>query len=268
MTIVLGEANLVALQAVFKKDLPSFEVAFKDQSAVMKVLGLLAHPFNPDFLTKYVTTWGGRVYFPSKEFFLEDPASSFRILAHEYVHLWDAKNHKTFNFTYLFPQVLVVLPLLAYVFLAWPHGWIALLPFISYFLACLSGGVSRILFWAVLPCLLCCTALLSWWLTGWASLTLLGTLVFLAPWPAPWRAHWELRGYGMNVAIAQWVYGGFTRGHRESIIRQFVGPAYFYMSWSRSDVSCDLDLFCTRARLGDLQKEPPFDRVFSLLDKS
>lgn len=256
------------LKSIIEQDVPSFRVGFKDQSFTMKMLGFLAAPFNPEFMTKYITTWGTGVYFPDEAFFLADPAKSFRILAHEYVHLWDAKQNSLFKLSYMFPQVLALLPLMAYAVLAWPWSWIALLPFTSYILGCGAAKLSRVLFWIVFPLLLGGTAVLAWYLTGWLSLVLLGAVLFLVPWPAPWRVKWELRGYGMNVALAQWLYGNFTSKHKESIIQQFTGPAYFCMSWSKSRVSNGLDEFYEDSKSGELQEDRPYGRVFSLLRKS
>lgn len=264
---MLSETHLSSLQEAIKKDVPSFEVAYKDSSALMQVLALLLSPFNPDFLTKYITTWGTRVYFPSKQFFLKNPANSFRILAHEYVHLWDAKEHPTFKLSYMFPQVLAVFPLLGFMLWAGTYCWVVVLPVLAYILACFAGKLSKVLFWATLFLLLGAALGLAWWLTGWAALVLLGIVLFLGPWPAPWRVQWELRGYGMNVALAQWAYGTFTDSHRASILSQFVGPAYFFMSWSKVRVVEGLDVFSRRASSGDLQREQPYGRVFSLLPK-
>lgn len=264
---MLGETDLNSLQALIKKDVPSFEVAYKDESVLMRALALLTSPFNPDFLTRYITTWGTRVYFPSRQFFLGNPANSFRILAHEYVHLWDAKEHPTFKLSYLFPQVLAGLPLFGFMLLAGANCWLVVLPVLAYVLSCFAGKSTKALFWVTLVVLLGGTTLLAWWLTGWASLVLLGTVLFLGPWPAPWRVQWELRGYGMNVALAQWTYGAFTDSHRSSILAQFVGSPYFFMSWSKSSVAEKLDDFSRRASSGDLQKEQPYGRVFGLVPK-
>lgn len=273
---MLSKADFMILQSIIKGNIPSFEVAYKDRSDLMFVLGFLVTPFNPDFMTGYTTTWGTKVYFPSENFLFDNPARGFRILAHEYVHLLDAKNHKTFKLSYLFPQILMILPLIAYAILAWPYSWIAILPFFSYILACVLhhlGGAthstkpSRSLFWVVLIILLGITATAAWLLTGWTALVLLSVILFLFPWPAPWRTKWELRGYGMDVAITQWLSGVFSEEHREAIIKQFVGPTYLCMSWSRSKVSSGLDIFRDRAASGELQKEQPYSLVFKLLDK-
>ena len=168
----------------------------------------------------------------------------------------------------MLPQLLALLPLVLFMVLAFPHSWIAALPFLGYVLACGAAKLSRVLFWVVLPLCLGGMAVLSLALTGWASLAFLGSVLFLVPWPSPWRTKWELRGYGMNVALTQWLYGVFTQKHRESIIGQFTGPSYMFMCWSSARVGEGLEVFRARAVTGVLQKEPPYDRVYTLLRKS
>ncbi len=264
---MLSKMDLVLLQGTIQQDLPDFEVCFKDESGIMKVLGFLAYPFNPKFMTSYITTWGKKVYFPTRNFYFGDPARSFRILAHEFVHLWDSKQHKTFKLTYMMPQVFALLPLVVFVVLAFPHSWISVLPFVSYILACGSARLSRILFWIILPLCLGGVAVAAWALTGLVSLTLLGSVLFLVPWPSPWRTRWELRGYGMNVALAQWIYGTFTQKHRESVVKQFTGPSYMFMCWSSKKVEEGLEVFRAQAVTGVLRKDHPYGRVANLLRK-
>lgn len=267
MATTLDASYLRALQGIVSHDIPGFEVRFKDRSTLMKVLGFLAYPFNPDFMTKYITTWGTKVYFPTEEFFRSDPARSFRILAHEYVHLWDAKNHPLFKLSYMFPQVLVLIPLVLYVLFTWPHTWIVVLPFLGYLLGCLSARLHRLLFWAVMPITLAGAVITAWALTGYAVLALFGVLVALVPWPAPWRTKWELRGYGMNVALAQRLYGSVSQKHKDSITKQFTGPAYYFMCWSSAKVQESLEVTRAKFVAGILQKERPYEQVFGLFNK-
>jgi len=59
------------------------------------------------FWTRYTTTVGGHVYFPSRAFYDADKARAFVTLAHEFVHIYDAAQHGRIIFAlrYLFPQV-------------------------------------------------------------------------------------------------------------------------------------------------------------------
>jgi hypothetical protein len=81
-------------------------IKFKDESLYMKFLGKILF-FNKDFMTKYVTTSGKDVYFPSHERFLKDRGRYFKTLCHEYVHIQDYILHPVrFTLGYLFPQIL------------------------------------------------------------------------------------------------------------------------------------------------------------------
>ncbi len=262
----LDTETLTAFEAVIRKEVPEFKVAFKDESKLMAVLGFLSYPFNSAFMERYTTTWGNTVYFPSKAFYLDKPGPSFRILAHEFVHLCDSKRHPvTFKSSYMFPQLLALLPLLAYAILAWPHSWIVLLPFVSYTLACAAARLAKALFWVVLPLLLGGTGALAWWLSGLWALVLLGIVLFAIPWPAYWRTKWELRGYGMNVALAWWLYKAFSPKYVEHIVQQFTGPGYFFMCWSSSKVRASMTGYNLMAESGDLQNRQPYGTVHSFL---
>ena len=264
----LDEKALGDFEGFIQQHVPGFEVRFKDESAVMALLGFLSTPFNADFMEKYTTTWGKRVYFPDEGFYLKIPAKSLRILAHEFVHLWDSKRHPlTFKLSYILPQLFVLLPLIAYAVLAWPHPWIALLPFVSYVLACAAAKLSRVLFWIALPLLLGGTGVLAWWLTGWWALVLSGAIVFLVPWPAYWRTKWEIRGYGMNVAMAWWFYNAFSVDYVERITQRFTGPAYFFMWWSGTRVRTAMTGFHELAKSGELQNDTqePYGLVYDFL---
>ena len=264
----LDAEALEAFEEVIRQEIPSFKVAFKEESKLMALLGFLAYPFNAAFMERYTTTWGNTVYFATKKRFLDKPDASFRVLAHEFVHLCDTKLHPlTFKLSYMFPQVLVLLPLLAFAVLAWPYSWLVLLPFVSYVLACGAARLTKVLFWVVLALLFGGTGVLAWWLTGWWALVLLGIPLFAIPWPAYWRMKLELRGYGMNVALAWWLYKAFSSEYLERIVGQFTGPGYFFMCWSASKVRASMVGYNLLAKLGELRNEYPYAIVYSFLDE-
>lgn len=264
----LDAEALEAFEGVVRRDIPKFKVAFKEESKLMALLGFLAYPFNSLFMERYTTTWGNTVYFATKKRYQDRPDVSFRILAHEYVHLSDSKLHPfTFKLSYMFPQVLVLLPLLAFAVLAWPHSWLVLLPFVSYVLACGAARLTKVLFWVVLVLLLGGTGVLAWWLTGWWALVLLGVPLFAIPWPAYWRTKWELRGYGMNVALAWVLYKAFSPEYLDRIVQQFTGPGYFFMCWSGSKIRASMTGYNLLTKSGDLQNEHPYATVLSFLNE-
>jgi hypothetical protein len=97
----------------------------KSDSLLMKVIGFLIRPFNPRFMTDYLTTipFLGRIYVPERE------GGMWRSIAHEGVHLDQAKRDGQLPFAlkYLFPQCLAPLALLAFVAFAWTPMLFALL---------------------------------------------------------------------------------------------------------------------------------------------
>lgn len=94
-----------------KLDFPSFQIKYKDESLLMKILGKILF-FNPSFMTAYITTLGDTVYFPSRAFVEANPTSSFITLMHEAVHM-QQKQRFGFPF-YLFYLFLPVPILFAY----------------------------------------------------------------------------------------------------------------------------------------------------------
>lgn len=99
---------------------PGFEVTFKDESWLMKLIGMILF-FNPRFMTSFITTIGKTIYFPSKAHLEEVPESSnVGVLCHEYMHIRDYDRWSIWFFlAYMFP--LTLLPLaIAMLFVYWP----------------------------------------------------------------------------------------------------------------------------------------------------
>jgi hypothetical protein len=94
---------------LLRQRIPGVAVKYKNESVFMKVLsGLLF--FVPDFMTKFATTIGKTIYFPSREN-IETSISNASLvtLAHEGRHAWDGRTFfKSFFWSslYLLPQVL------------------------------------------------------------------------------------------------------------------------------------------------------------------
>jgi len=119
------DARLVLLEHQITQTIPGFEMRWKDRgpgSGWQKFIGKVMF-FNRGYLTGFVSTFGSRVYWTSRVDFEANPRWSFKVLAHEYVHLWDAKQTKGwFSFSYIMPQLFVLLGLLA-VFAVWFSSW-------------------------------------------------------------------------------------------------------------------------------------------------
>jgi hypothetical protein len=98
------------LASAAQKHFPDLKIKYKNQSWLMKLLGILLF-FNKDFMTSYTTTLGSSVYFPTEAFIKLRPVSSIIILLHELVHIKDAYKYSKplFGFLYLSPQILLLL---------------------------------------------------------------------------------------------------------------------------------------------------------------
>lgn len=94
---------------LIEQEIP-IKVKFKDESAFMKLLSLVLKPLTKKFMTNFTTTIGYTVYFPNRDYLIKEENLALRILAHETVHLLDAKKWTNFIFqvSYLFPQILVL----------------------------------------------------------------------------------------------------------------------------------------------------------------
>lgn len=116
---------------------PDLQIKYKDQSWLMKLIGLVLF-FNKDFMNTYSTTIGSSIYFPSREFVEKNQRSVQITLMHELVHMHDAKKISPFifNWLYLLPISLIPFALLL-ILLSWKVALIAsilcLLPFPAYF---------------------------------------------------------------------------------------------------------------------------------------
>jgi len=105
------QARLLVLEDRIQEDIPKFEVRFKDKSRGQKVIGALMF-FNRSYMSSYVSTFHPYVYWPDEKDYRDSPWSSFKTLAHEYIHLLDAKRHPFwFGFSYLLPHLIALLAL-------------------------------------------------------------------------------------------------------------------------------------------------------------
>ena len=258
--------TLKEFEVEIQKHVPDFSIKFKNQTASQKLIGFLTQSFNSKYMTSYATTSFPTVYFPTKVFYESQPDSSFKILAHEFIHMMDMKNHPTWwKLMYALPQALAIFPLIAFAALSGPHSWIVGILLGSYLLGCVAGLISKILFWIVTVTGVVASLILAVWLTHWIAAALFGVLFFIAPWPSPWRTNREIRGYTMNMAYYQWLQGNVPELAKLSAVSQFVTSNYYFMSWNRVEVYGNLTLAVTAAANGVLAKEEPYSIVRQFL---
>jgi len=252
-------------QEVIREDVPAFEVAYKTESLLMGILGFLLYPLNSEYMTGYVTTWGNTVYFPNRSYVFEDFTRAFRILAHEYVHLVDSKKHGFFGYklTYVFPQVLVLLPLMVYALLGSVGPLFMVLG--GYLAGCYAARHKAYLFWVVLVPAIIVALVCGWVWSGWWVLLIPGSFIFLAL-PSPGRTRWELRGYTMSLATIYWLSGKDPRRqYFDYISRQFTGSSYLYMCRDEEKVRNSLHKAYERVLCGSLQAEHPYGKVHDVI---
>ena len=98
---------------------PTLQVKYKDQSALMKILGKIMF-FNPGFMTSYLTTLGTTVYIPNEQYVQDHPQITCDVFIHECTHMYDAKRIGfIYQLVYAFPQLLSPLMLLLLFVLSW-----------------------------------------------------------------------------------------------------------------------------------------------------
>ncbi len=262
---MLDLPTLKAFEGAIRAAFPEFKLGYKNQSLLMKFMGFLS-PMNPDFMTKLVTTMYPTIYFPSQQEYEGNPKFSFTLLSHEMVHLADTKaNPLWFRLSYAFPQLLAIFPFIAFGVLAGKNAWILGVLFGSYLLGCLIGKKSLALYVVLAVAGLIGSGVLAVLLTHWVSGALFLGLSMVAPWPAPFRTKWEMRGYAMNLAVTQWMFGGVPDFYKTGLASYFTGGSYYYMDWSGGDTNKQLDAFCASAKSGELQKEFPYSIVYKFM---
>ena len=248
---------------------PGFRVGFKDETVSQKIIGFFLYPFNPTYMTKFVSTFYPVVYFPSRDSYESAPRSSLTVLAHELVHLLDTKSHPIwFRLSYLFPQALSLLAFAVYVSLSGWRAYPLAILFTGFALGCALAPKSMGGFWALTISGAVAACMLAVLVNHWLSIPLFVGFALLAPWPAPGRVYWELRGYTMNLAMMLWTYGMTPDIVREMLIRHFIRSDYYYMSWSRSSIEKAVNERSAEITSGDICKIVPYGQVHDFLVKN
>jgi hypothetical protein len=214
-----------------QKDL-GIEVKFKDEWWVMKAMNLVVGLFNRQFMTRYTTTFGDTVAFPTRSMIHAPEGSDeatkrkadtkyVRVMIHEMVHILDHRKYKAIPYSWLYtcPQIMALLALGAFgAFWNIEYLW---------FLLCLG---------------------------------------FLLPWPAPGRVWAEKRGYTMTMAFYKWQFGtvlmadpDWIEEHFDWIVNNFTGWGYYKMSWSKKKILNMLSWQILRINNG-----VPLDRQISI----
>lgn len=114
-------------EEVTKKHAPEAKIVRKADSWLMKTIGFFLKPFNPEFMSTYITTLGRTIYVPDG-FYDDDEMQTLSVLAHETQHIIDYQNSPVlFSLSYLFPQCLALLSLFALFGFLNPWMWLCLI---------------------------------------------------------------------------------------------------------------------------------------------
>lgn len=266
MPIRVNTDDVVRFVEHCKKKAPNFELRDgKTSSYLMNVIDGYVWPFNPKFMTRYITTIGGKVYFPDG-MMRKDPMGTIEVGSHEFIHSYDVfrLSAPLFAFLYLAPQLLALFALLAYGSFV---NWVGLLPIVAIITHLLTTALTfKIRKFTGFPLLVLSvvsSVVLSIFLIGLESLWMVVVVLPMAPIPSPGRAWAELRGYGMSIHFEVAV------GHRTKLmskLRQFTTALYYFM-WPFADyVREKLQRHEDRARAGDVT-DPAYLHVLEFINE-
>lgn len=124
------------LDEVARIIVPEAQVKFKKESWILRTVRPILEVFNKGYWDGYITTLGNTMYVPDSWFERGDAKSLLSTTAHEVIHMYQAKRQSTFvhDVLYLFPQVLAVLALLAFLAIPFGLGWLWTLLFLLFLL--------------------------------------------------------------------------------------------------------------------------------------
>lgn len=114
------------LKEVGQKHDKNASIKFKKQSWVLRFVRPILELFNKYYWDDYITTLGSTVYVPDDWFEQGDIKSRLEIIAHEVIHIIQAKKQTSFvhGLLYLFPQSLGLFSLLALLAIPFGLGWL------------------------------------------------------------------------------------------------------------------------------------------------
>ena len=255
-----------------RKNIPGFKLGYKNESLLMRLLGVLTYPFNQAFMDGFITTIGTTVYFPSREHLTSRGDAAAEVLAHEFVHMWDSNRQWfRYNIGYLSPQIFFIPLLVAYSIVgSWmPVAAVTAGLVVSYLALWVTmkatndddkgrdtreryRAIRLIVFYAFMVVVLAGYVAMSIWLSSWWAFLAVGAFAPLAPWPSPWRAKWEYRGYAMSISWPIWKDGEISDRRMKGIASQFTGMNYFRMDPNEKRVMGKLNSAMLSAKDGEI----------------
>lgn len=266
MPIRVSTDDVVRFVEHCKRKAPNFELRDgKTDSYLMNVIDGYVWPFNPKFMTRYITTIGGKVYFPDG-MMQKDPRGTIEVGSHEFIHAYDVfrLTAPLFALLYLAPQLLALFSMSAYGALV---SWIGVFPFAAIVVHLLSTALTfKIRKFTGFPLLVLSvvfSVVLSILLVGLDSLWMVAAVLPMAPIPSPGRTWAELRGYGMSIHF-EVAFGQRTK--IASKVSQFTTALYYFMCPFADYIREKLQRHEARARAGDVT-DPAYIHILEFINE-
>lgn len=114
------------------------QVLPKSQSKLLKLLRPIIETFNKNYWNGYITTLGNTIWVPddwlAQTNDINTILSKMEVVTHESMHIKQAKEQTIFihNILYLFPQILVIFSLLAFLAIPFGAAWLWSLLFLIF----------------------------------------------------------------------------------------------------------------------------------------
>lgn len=107
------EARLKLLEFACGKTVKGFRIRFKNESFWQRLLGFFMF-WNPGYLIDFVSVFFRTVWWTTRKDYERNPWVTFKVLAHEWVHILDGGEHRGwFPFSYVSVQVWGVISIFA-----------------------------------------------------------------------------------------------------------------------------------------------------------
>ena len=90
-------------------------------------------------------------------------------------------------------------------------------------------------------------------------------LLFLAPIPSPGRKEIELEGYVMTLCIRYWTTMQLLEPDFVGVVREFTGPAYYYMWPWREEMTHLLKVRAIKIRSGQVLGDALYSDIYRIL---
>jgi len=187
----MTDKDTISLYQWMKQEFPNLKIKFKDDFWIYRFLSKF---IRGEVLYRMTTTLFNVILMSSREKCRKGQRWYFDILAHEFVHLFQFRNPVKLVFTYLAPQIWILIPVAAILCVTWWHGYV---------------HSSQVILTIYLP------------------------VMMLFPWPSPWRLKAEMEAYTMSLAVRVWRGKQLTPKHISDKVELMTSIRYWKMGWNK-----------------------------------